>query len=380
LSASSDPSGEINRYSLRYAQSFYQAYWQHEDSTKGGEACGVLQLSLSEKMVHAHQLIASNIINNADELRYVSPAEASHIANTRINQSALYFPKLGWVHPPTLCQWLIKDPHITLVSNTRIASLQKEDRWVLHGVTRDNKLEEQNFSDDFDSVVITNAYDASQFIQTSPLPIKRIRGQVSHYPTTAESAKLRSVVCGKGYIAPSISPNNCHNSSTSESSDQGRIHCLGASFNLHSSNTELTTEDHQDNMANIARQVPDIIQTESLSNEHGIIANIDGRVSFRCVTPDYLPIVGAVPVFDKIQSRYAALSKNGRQIINQAGDYYPDLYINIGFGSRGLAYAPLCSEIIADLINGSPPPIPQYLVQKMNPARFTIRQLIRSAQ
>jgi tRNA 5-methylaminomethyl-2-thiouridine biosynthesis bifunctional protein len=223
-------------------------------------------------------------------------------------------------------------------------------------------------------VVITNANDATQFIQTSTLPIKKIRGQVSHYPTTTESTKLHSVVCGKGYIAPPISQSKVNN----DSSDESSMHCLGASFNLHSNNTELTTEDHQENIKNIALQVPDIIQAESIPDRHTTIADIDGRVSFRCVTPDYLPIVGAVPVFDKIQTRYAALRKNGRQTISQAGDYYPGLYINIGFGSRGLAYAPLCSEILASLIDGSPPPIPQYLVQKLNPARFTIRQLIRS--
>jgi len=375
LSASSDPLGEINRYSLRYAQSFYQSYWQQAEKKMHGEACGVLQLSLSEKMSQTHQLIASDVINDTESLRYVSAKEASHIANTRIDHPALYFPKLGWVNPPALCQWLIKDSRITLVSNTHITALQKEDHWILHGVTKDEKLKAQNFSTSFDTVVITTAYDATQFIQTNTLPIKKIRGQVSHYPITTESAKLQTVVCGKGYIAPSISQSNNGND---ESSDKSSMHCLGASFNLHSTNTELTTKDHQDNMVNIALQVPDIVQTESASGEHSTIADFDGRVSFRCVTPDYLPIVGAAPVLDKIQDCYAALRKNGRQTINQAGDYYPGLYINIGFGSRGLAYAPLCSEILANLIDGSPPPIPQYLVQKLNPARFTIRELIRS--
>jgi tRNA 5-methylaminomethyl-2-thiouridine biosynthesis bifunctional protein len=377
LSASGDPLGELNRYSLRYAQSFYSAYWEQAAETETedniGKACGVLQLSLTEKTQKAHQVIASEVVNDPNNLRHVSATEASRIANTRIGHSALYFPKLGWVNPPKLCEWLIQHPNIDIVSNTQITALaftelkskalqHNNTRWRLHACST---IDDSVSTHEFDAVVIANAYDAARFTQTKDLPVKQIRGQVSHYPSTPLSDQLHTVVCGKAYIAPS---------------SQG-MHCLGASFNLHDNSPTLHPRDHQQNIDNITSQVPDLIEQDVSARSDDVInskvAALDGRVSFRCVTPDYLPIVGAVPINEELRTRYSALSKNGRQTINLAGNYYPRLYINIGHGSRGLAYTPLCSDILASLIQGNPPPIPQYLIQKLNPSRFTIRDMIR---
>lgn len=367
LSAAGDPLGEINRYSLRYAQTFYQDYWNSTTNHHAhGQACGVLQLSMTDKDQQAHSIIAEHVINDPALTRYISASEASQIANTTIPSSALYFPKSGWIHPPSLCLWLVQHPNITLCSNTEITQLEQiqppslasqhvQPQWQLHYTQAD-----QISSAMFDSVIICNAYDAARFTQTKTLPIKKIRGQVTHYPANQTSEQLRTAVCGKGYIAPS----------------SHQMHCLGASFNLHETNTALNEDDHKHNLANISLQTPEIITAET--QQHIDYASLDGRVSFRCVTPDYLPIVGAVPIISSVETRYQALTKNGRQVVDCAGAYYPNLYINIGHGSRGLAYTPLCSEMLASLIHGDPPPMPQYLIQKLNPARFTIRQLIRS--
>lgn len=365
LSAKCDPLGEVNRYSLRYAQALYSRYWQQKPSSNQGDACGVLQLSLSEKMTLAHQTISDNIINNPEHVRYLSAQEASAIANTRIDYPALHFPHLGWVNPAHLCQWLTQHSNITITSNTQIDHLNKSEHWQVKG--------EKNtvpFTENFDLVVVANAYDAAQFEQTKHLPIKKIRGQVSHYPATEGSKKLSTIVCGKGYIAPATH----HNAQL--------MHCLGASFNLHNHCTLLSAQDHQQNIEHIQQQTPELLARlgDNLSQEAigNVMDSLEGRVSFRCVTPDYLPITGAVPIIADIKKRYRSLSKNGRLTINEAGDYHSGLYVNIGYGSRGLSYAPLCSEILASAIEGAPPPIPQYLIQKLNPARFIIRALIRA--
>lgn len=361
LSATCDPLGEINRYSLRYAEAFYAPFWQQSDPLTQGAACGVLQLSLSEAMQQAHQLIANNTINNPEHVNYLTSQHASHIANTRIDYPALHFPKLGWLNPSALCHWLSQQPLITVVPYTHIHQLKHHSgRWQLEG-----EKNVRPFTDAFDIVVIANAYDATQFTQTQHLPTKTIRGQVSHYPATEDSRHLQATVCGKGYIAPATT----HKEHT--------IHCLGASFNLHNRDTALNENDHLQNIAHIRQQTPALFPRHDEQYQSDV-TRLEGRVSFRCVTPDYLPIVGATPIIDAAKKRYSALSKNGRQVINQAGDYYPNLFVNIGYGSRGLAYAPLCSEILASSIAGTPPPIPQYLVQKLNPTRFIIRELIRN--
>jgi tRNA 5-methylaminomethyl-2-thiouridine biosynthesis bifunctional protein len=105
---------------------------------------------------------------------------------------------------------------------------------------------------------------------------------------------------------------------------------------------------------------------------------LNGRVAFRCTLPDYLPAVGPVADEDAMLQRFAPLRKNARAFIPDTGKYLPGLYINVGHGSRGLAYTPLCAEILAAHINCEPPPLARELLNALNPARFLIRDLIKN--
>ncbi|MFT5419905.1 MAG: tRNA 5-methylaminomethyl-2-thiouridine biosynthesis bifunctional protein [Candidatus Endobugula sp.] len=361
LSASQEPLGDFNLYSLLYAQQRYQHYWASTaDVSSSGAQCGVLQLSLSSTLQQSHQKIAQRFTSRPDKIEYLSATQASHTANTRIDYPALFFPSSGWIHPSHLCQWLTTHPNITVTTHTEITSVNSIDQqWRLSKTTHALHKSEAIFH----TVVIANAYDAARITQTSQLPIKTVRGQVTHYPANKASLALTTAVCGKAYIAPA-----------------GTTHCLGASFNLGIKDSSLNLDDHRHNLQNVAQQVPDIIDKQALTSEDNIeeISGLSGRVGFRCVTPDYLPIVGGVPVTEDIKQQYQALQKDASTAIHQAGSYHPNLYINIGHGSRGLAYTPLCSEMLASLIHGDPPPIPQALCQKLNPARFIIRAIIRS--
>jgi tRNA 5-methylaminomethyl-2-thiouridine biosynthesis bifunctional protein len=69
-------------------------------------------------------------------------------------------------------------------------------------------------------------------------------------------------------------------------------------------------------------------------------------------------------------------SKNWR--IDALGAYHPNLYINVGHGSRGLTYTPLAAEVLACIITGEVLPIAETLYKHCHPARFTIRNLIRN--
>lgn len=375
LSATQEPQGDFNLYSLLHAQQFYRDYWQaHQNNPSAGDACGVMQLSMNEKQQSAHQAIAQRFSdhqnsNNINVIaNYLSKDSASQIANTSLNYPALFFPSAGWINPATLCEWLIQHENIQVLCNTHIKKLEtlekalefSDSQWQLHAQrldTENNNEESQQYL--FDSVIIANAIDALAFAQTKHLPIKTVRGQVTHYPVTQQSTELRTVICGKGYIAPS------HDS-----------HCLGASFNLNNNSIELSHQDHLSNLTNTQAQTPDIIDTNSLDNLN--YQQLSGRVGFRCVTPDYLPIVGGAPIVDATLTQFHALTHDAKTQIASTGCYYPNLYLNLGHGSRGLAYSPLCSEILANLIAGSPPPIPQALLQRLNPSRFLIRDLIRS--
>jgi tRNA 5-methylaminomethyl-2-thiouridine biosynthesis bifunctional protein len=362
LSAAQEPQGDINLYSLLYAQRFYRHYWRTvSNGTLHGEQCGVIQLGLTDKLQHAHRSIVQRFPLDNEDIHYLSAAEASDIANTSIQHPALFFPKAGWIDPRHLCQWLSAHDNISIVPHSEVTQLEvtqlesQRQQWLL----QINNTQTGSHSALFDTVVIANAYDALQLSQSQYLPLKRVRGQVTHYPATKVSTILKTAICGKGYVAPAQD-----------------VHCLGASFNLGVTDTALNPIDHKNNLEHIAQQTPDIIDQSYFTDNATL--NLSGRVGFRCVTPDYLPIVGGIPIESDIQQQYQLLKHNAKQTLPCASHYHKHLFINVGHGSRGLAYTPLCSEILASLIHGDPPPIPQALLQKLSPTRFIIRDLIRA--
>ena len=50
------------------------------------------------------------------------------------------------------------------------------------------------------------------------------------------------------------------------------------------------------------------------------------------------------------------------------------LYVNAGHGSKGMITAPICGELIANLITNNPLPIEEKLASRMNPSRFLLRE------
>ena len=105
--------------------------------------------------------------------------------------------------------------------------------------------------------------------------------------------------------------------------------------------------------------------------------SLSGRVSQRCTTPDYLPIVGPVADSAAMRARFGALAKNANAAIAEPGAYCANLYVNVGHGSRGLTSTPLCADLLAAQITGAPRPLPRALIQALSPARFLLRDLIR---
>jgi tRNA 5-methylaminomethyl-2-thiouridine biosynthesis bifunctional protein len=88
-------------------------------------------------------------------------------------------------------------------------------------------------------------------------------------------------------------------------------------------------------------------------------------------------VVGPAPDEQAMRQRFALLAKNAKSHIPRTGNYCPGLYINCGYGSRGLSYAPLAAELLAAQITGEELPIEQELASALNPARFIIRNLKR---
>lgn len=353
LSPQQESLAAFNLACLQFALRYYAPFFEHDPAI--GDQCGVLQLAHSTAEQTLQQQLLP-LFNSADTLvRFVDAQQASTIAGIPLPSGGLFFPSAGWINPPRLCRALTSHPNIRVLCHTEALSLaRQDDLWHIKDA-RDLHLAAE-------VVVVANAADALHYASLHHLPLKTIRGQVSYLPATGASRQLQTVICSDGYLAPVV---------TTEAGEM--MHCTGATFNHKVTDPDIRSSDHQTNLRKLAENIPHLAREWNAES-----TEITGRVGFRCTTPDYLPITGPAPNFEAFVSDYEALRKDARATISVAGDYWPGLYVNVGHGSRGLVYTPLCAQLLAAQITGEPLPMGRDLAQALSPARFIIRNLQRN--
>jgi tRNA 5-methylaminomethyl-2-thiouridine biosynthesis bifunctional protein len=318
------------------------------------QQCGLLQLVFSEKERLLQQQILSSGKWPAEIAQPVTAQQASELSGIPQSSGGLFLPQSGWVDPASLCEALLhRNKAIRTRCHQHAISLSQDEngRWNIF-----NAQEELISSAAI--VIIANSIDALHFSQTAHLPLKTIRGQISLLPTTEASAKLKTLINYDGYTAPS----------------RNGYHCIGATFHPKDSCTEVRKSDHLANLDQLNRACPELY---NMLNAAGPLDSVQGRTAFRCQTPDYLPVVGPVPQLEVFTQNYAGLRTGRLKEKYPTGRFYPGLYINTAYGSRGLTSAPLCSEILLSHITGEPQPIENDVVNALHPARFIIRNLKR---
>lgn len=350
LSPDSDALPQFNLAALRHAQQFYAPYWARGDL---GTRCGVLVLPRHQNEVQLQQRVAARFARDSDFLRLLSRDDASALAGVSLPSGGLFYPNLGWLLPTELCRALLDHANITVSTGINISALHYDSSgqcWQLD--SPQGKVAESA------NVVVANSYHALTFEQIRQLPLKAIRGQLSYF--SDEKIPLKTVVCGDGYIAPA------------HKIGAALLQSFGATFTLHEQRPEVLPADHHSNLDSIST----LFSGPTPQGEQ-VIAQLQGRTAFRCSTPDYLPLVGPAPDYPAFVNRYGLLSRNARTPIHEAGCFLPGLYLNVGHGSRGLAYAALTAEILAAQMNAELLPVARDLATALNPGRFIIRDLIR---
>ena len=352
-SIDSAPLARFNVAALQFACRYYQSGISHSRTGHArtgfshcGGATGVVHVAQTPQQCAEYQAFA-NHYSDPRFVYWVPPEQSQAECGLPLAHGGLLFPLAGWLDPRQLCTELLNHTNVQCHEHSQVTELHYDkDQW--HALAANGSLLGKA-----PQVVISSASDAACLEQTKHLPLKAIRGQLTEVVATATSTQLTRVLCGNAYIAPA------HN---------GR-HYLGASFNLHSSDSAPNDEDDRANLANIQGLSPAL---------DGWAAPISARVSFRCATPDYLPMVGAAPIAVEFRERFAAFKRTAKAVVDATGSYYPGLFINLGHGSRGLAYTPLCAEHLMSLITGAPLPLSRDMAVRLHPARFLIRDLQRN--
>ncbi|WP_075185308.1 bifunctional tRNA (5-methylaminomethyl-2-thiouridine)(34)-methyltransferase MnmD/FAD-dependent 5-carboxymethylaminomethyl-2-thiouridine(34) oxidoreductase MnmC [Teredinibacter haidensis] len=350
LSPHNNPLSRFNLTAQLFANHFYSRLFDKQSLFQlAGAQTGVLHLALSDKQEKHYRLLANIYEQSPDFCQWLNPQQASEISGIQQRFSGLWLPKSGWLSPRKLCKTLVAHPNINVQLGAQVERLTpNQHRW--EAVDKFGKSLAIAAS-----AVIANAHAARQLSQTAYLQLSSIRGQVTHIENSPDALnRLKTVLCGEGYIAPA----------------NDGIHCLGATFNLKDDNLNITQVDHSTNLDNLAKMVQ--FQTNDLCD-----LQLGGRVGFRTTTPDYFPVVGPVPNAKNMLIDFEKLRHRANAQIELPGSGHPGLYAILGLGSRGLAYGPLAAELLANLLLGEPLPIDQDLYTHLHPARFLIRDLIR---
>jgi tRNA 5-methylaminomethyl-2-thiouridine biosynthesis bifunctional protein len=265
------------------------------------DPCGVLQLARTPKEAASQEQAAAALPE--EYARFVGAEEATRHAGVPLASPGVWFAGAGWLQPRSLVR----------------AQLE-----ACGGRLR------RKFSSDVSElprapvVILANSAEAPKLAPVPHLRLRRVRGQLTYLPEGALDAP-RVVVLRGGMVLPPVDG----------------LCVVGASYDLDDDERELRDDSHAGNLERLAN----IMATEAVP------PILDGRVGFRAVTPDRLPVVGKIA-----EGVYGAFA----------------------YGSRGLIWAALAAETLASALEGEPLPVENALLKAIDPGRFRRRAEARA--
>ena len=324
----------LSRAALQYAR----ADWERlggigpQHAILGAE-CGVLQLARDGAHADVQRAIARLSRAPRAFAEWLEPAPASALLGAAAPYGGWLFRQSGWVRPASVCAAMLAacGARLSTVFGAGSVTLARHDgQWQVRdgaGATLASAP----------VIVIASGTGALQLAQTAALPLASVRGQVTHLAAGA-APDLSFVLCREAYLTPA----------------NDGFHSLGASYDS-DADPALRAASQRANLDKIGSMLA--------MPGFGSDAPLAGRTGFRCVAPDRLPLVGAVP-----EPGASGRAERLRDIARQ-----PGLYCLLGYASRGLAWAPLAAELLASRLDGDPLPLEAELATALDPARFLLR-------
>lgn len=339
-----------------YQQAFWRAKQLYQELLDDGfkfshQWCGLLDIAYKDSL-KKHQQRFDEIAAWPKELIHsIDKNQASAIANIRLDHGGLFIPEAGWIAPQELVKQLFSATKTTnllkIENNITIKEIkQNSDKsWQLK---TDTKIYNENI------LIVCGGAESIKIKPINQLPLTSVRGQITSMTSKREISKLATVICHKGYLTP----------------ENNGIHCIGATFDKNSFDTEVKTEHDQYNLRMLNECLPGLTDW----HEDDIVS---AKARLRCMTPDHLPMVGAMPNLTAHVDHYAHLRKDKNWKFTEPAPVIDNLYVMTGLGARGLCSAPLLADILAADICGTPYPVDNKMLFNLSPNRFIIRDLIK---
>lgn len=296
---------------------------------------GVLQLARDAEQEQRQRQIIETLQLPPEFARFVNRQQASALSGQPMPCGGWWFAGSGWLQPAALCATQLGMDGIETFYSSTVARIAREgDCWRVYNEC-DTLLGEAPH------LILANAADACQLIPQ--LPLHKLRRQVSHL-AQQDLPALDVVLCRDGYLTPALDG----------------IACLGASRDDDADGLQASVAAHHSNLHKLAQLLPGLATRIDA-------ATLSGRVGYRPTTPDRLPLIGAIPDF-------SSPPRGGTSQLHQL-PRLPGLYGLLGFGARGLTWAPLAAELLASQLCAEPLPLERELVAAVDPGRFWLREL-----
>ena len=264
--------------------------------------CGVLQGARDAHELESQRRAVATLGFPAD---YVSFDEA---------RGGLWFPRAGWVKPASLIESLLSRFPVETRYGREAHEISRKNEWQARD--KDGQLIASA-----PVLVLANAADALRLSPQPAIRVRKVRGQLTFLPALKG---LDHIFLRGGMALPGI---------------DGRS-LIGASFDVDDPDTAMRVDSHAGNLARLEQMLPGA----SLGADP---EKLEGRVAFRAVVRDRLPIAGPLGL---------------------------GLYGAFAYGSRGMLWAGLCAELIASQLEGEPLPVERKLAAAVDPGRFALRE------
>ncbi|WP_244847553.1 bifunctional tRNA (5-methylaminomethyl-2-thiouridine)(34)-methyltransferase MnmD/FAD-dependent 5-carboxymethylaminomethyl-2-thiouridine(34) oxidoreductase MnmC [Caballeronia sp. SL2Y3] len=303
-------------------------------------SAGLLQIADSEEDANA---LADAIARFGYPRDYVTPIardDASRVAGVEVARGGWLFPRGGAISPAAVCaaQVAASGDALTMRMNTAVTQIAFDGRdWRAFDAQGELIAKAP-------VLVLANAHDAAHLAGLYGDPTRGVRGQLSIVEKSPLDALTLPVV-GDGYAVPL----------------GARRTLIGATYDIDETDPHIREAGHAENVERVGRMLAGL---QDVRVAHG-------RVAFRCVTSDRMPMIGSLA--DETAARRDARRLSGAWPLDLPR--MPGLYGAFAFGSRGLVWATLAAELIASQVEGEPWPIERELAEAVDPARFFLRAL-----
>ena len=262
---------------------------------------------------------------------YVEPlsaSDASARAGTSLNGPAWFYPGGGAVDPGAYVRAMLDASGATLRLHAPVAALRRDGAgWTLLDA-QDAVIEQAPL------VVLAGGHGQLPLLGDLATDLVVQRGQLTHL---ADAPWCPAVpMAGDGYAI---------------ADGQGGVWC-GATTQDGDADPALRDADQADNLTRYAR-LAGLAESPSAPRA--------GRVGWRLIAPDRLPLIGGVAAPGELADQLRLQPRLG------------GLVVCTGLASRGITWAALAGRLVAALALGLPRPLEADLLDAVDPLRFALR-------